>query len=334
MTRLWPDLVARARGLSTHLLSSTALERLRRLQDIRLLTAELERHGFAPAGRGPGALDLAVRRWAATHLALLARWAGTRAGILAVLFEEEDRRAIRAILRGVVARQPPEAMLAGLVPTVQLPERALATLAEQRDVRRVAALLTAWGHPLGPPLVGPASATTPDLFRLEGALARAYATRALRLARRGGHSLVGYVRTVIDLENAWSALALSHTPGADLPEGGFLQGGALLPEASWRQAARAPDAEAAGRELWQAFRSSSLARAFDGEAVSRDRVESDVLPTLILLYVRIAREAPLGAAPIVLFALRLRAEVEDLRRIIWSAALGVPGAVGTAAVAR
>jgi vacuolar-type H+-ATPase subunit C/Vma6 len=39
-----------------------------------------------------------------------------------------------------------------------------------------------------------------------------------------------------------------------------------------------------------------------------------------------ARHAPLGVAPIIAFLVQLRAEVRDLRYIIWRAALGAPSA--------
>lgn len=327
MRSIWPDVTARARGLATHLLRRATLERLAAVGDLRMLATELARYGMVPAAGSAGALDLAVRRAAARRFAVLSRWVAARAGTLAVLLEDEDRRAIRAILRGVTAGLSPEATLAGVLPTPQLPERALAALAEQRDIRRVVALLAAWGHPLGAPLHASASSLTPDLFRVECALAAAYAARALRRARGGGPVLVGYARSLIDLENAWSALALARTPGSEGSTGVFLPGGARLMRPLWMEAAGAGDVGAAGERLRRAFHPSPLARAFSADSLGSDRVESEALGILIVTYTRMAREAPLGAAALVLFTLRVRAEVIDLRRVIWGAAFGV--AAGT-----
>ncbi len=149
----------------------------------------------------PAALELALRRAAADRLRLLARWCGPRVAILAVLFEDEDRRSLRALLRGSLQHAPAEARLAGLVPTPTLPERALRELANQATPAAVAALLTAWRNPYGSVLLAAASAAQPDLFTLELLVNRTFAARASRAARGTG-LLADYVRDAIDLENA------------------------------------------------------------------------------------------------------------------------------------
>ena len=99
------------------------------------------------------AFALAVRRKAAARMRLLARWAGGRDAVLAVVFEEEDRRSLRALLRGAVQGARAEERLEDLIPTPLLPERALAELARQARPAAIAALLTAWQNPYGPALL-------------------------------------------------------------------------------------------------------------------------------------------------------------------------------------
>ena len=188
MTTRWEDLNARARGLGTHLLSGPQLNALAMAADIAALGEALRRLGY-PLEEGaasPGALELALRRMAAGRLHILARWCGPRVGVLAVWFEDEDRRSLRAMLRGAVQHAPADTRLAGLVPTPALPERALRELANQPTPAAVAALLTAWRNPYGSALLAAASVAQPDLFTLEILVNRTFAQRATRAARGGG----------------------------------------------------------------------------------------------------------------------------------------------------
>ena len=147
MKARWEDLATRARGLATHLLGRADLDGLARAESLDALADVLRARGFLPAGgpATPGALELAVRRMAGARLAVLAAWGHARNTLLAVVFEDEDRRSLRALLRGAVRAAPPEERLAGLIPTPGLPERALAELAGQPTPGAIAALLTAWG---------------------------------------------------------------------------------------------------------------------------------------------------------------------------------------------
>ena len=63
----WGDVLARARGLATHLLPRRDLDALVRAPDLATLGAELRRAGFSvnEGERSPAALELAVRRRAA-----------------------------------------------------------------------------------------------------------------------------------------------------------------------------------------------------------------------------------------------------------------------------
>lgn len=324
----WEDVNARARGLATHLLSRAELETLSRVPDLEALAADLGRLGYPVAEEDvrPAALDLSLRRVAAARLKILTWWCGPRTAVLAVLFEDEDRRSLRAVLRGAVQGVSPEARIAGLVPTRALPERALQELARQSKAGAVAALLVAWRNPYGAALLPEASAEHPDLFKLELQLNRAYAARALRASRRAGRSglLVDYVREVIDLENAYTAFVLA-AEGKDVtPKDAFLPGGERLSLAAFEAAAAAGDVSAAVRTLGASFAGTPLAPVFARHGGEPVQLEDAALRIRIRRLVLAARTEPLGPAPLLAYALRLRAEILDLRRIIWGVALAAP----------
>jgi vacuolar-type H+-ATPase subunit C/Vma6 len=323
----WEDLDARARGLATHLLGRAELQALAQAPD-RAALAEALRHRGYPVEEGEptaAALELALRRVAGQRLGVLARWSGVRADALTVLFEDEDRRSLRALLRGAVQGAAAEARLAGLVPTPTLPERALRELAQRDKPAAIAALLTAWRNPYGSALLAVASAAQPDLFRLELLLNRTFAARALRAARHTG-PLAAYVRETIDLENAFSALVLA-AEGKDVtPKDAFLPGGERLSIAAFEIAAAAGDVAEATRRLAASFAGTALARAFDGRAGDTAQLEATVLRIRVRELMHAMRVTPLGPAPVLAYVLRLRAEMEDLRRIIWGVALAAPRA--------
>jgi vacuolar-type H+-ATPase subunit C/Vma6 len=190
--------------------------------------------------------------------------------------------------------------------------------------------LVSLGHPFGVALVEEAGRPHPDLLRLDLALNGQYAMRSMRAVRRAPtadsvrRDLMQLVRDRIDLENASTALQLaaqrSSTDAAEF----YLAFGKQLDRASFLAAASATGAAGAASVLRRAFRGSSMAPVFRNllltsfeEAALRDeqRRAADA-----------ARRAPLGVAPIIAFLARLRAEVRDLRYIIWRAALGAPPA--------
>ncbi len=323
----WEDLDARARGLATHLLGRAELQALAQAPD-RVALAEALRHRGYPVEEGETtaeALELALRRVAALRLRILARWSGVRADALTVLFEDEDRRSLRALLRGAVQGAAAEARLAGLIPTPTLPERALRELAQRDKPAAIAALLTAWRNPYGSALLSVASAAQPDLFRLELIVNRTFAARALRAARHTA-PLAAHVRETIDLENAFSALVLA-AEGKDVtPKDAFLPGGERLSIAAFEVAAAAGDPAEAMRRLAASFAGTALARAFHGRAGDPAQLEATVLRIRVRALVQAMRLTPLGPAPVLAYALRLRAEMEDLRRIIWGVALAAPRA--------
>jgi vacuolar-type H+-ATPase subunit C/Vma6 len=326
----WDDLNARARGLSTHLLDRSALLGLSRAPDLAALADELARCGVPldpSLAASPAALELAARRVAARRLRTLARWAGRREELLAVLFEDEDRRSISALLRGAVQRAPAEQRLSGLLPTPALPERALQELAGQPGPAQVAALISAWHHPLAAALGTSTRSAEPDLLRIEQALSMAFAQRALANARRAGRrgSLYRHVQRVIDLENLWTALALTgekQVPVRDY----WVPGGDAVPLSRMEAAIATEDLVAAGRVLARGFTGSALQAVLGEIDRSAENLEGRALAAWIEDLRHGARREPLSAIPLLLYALRLRAEVLDIRWLIWGAALHAPPA--------
>ncbi len=333
MSPAWEDLAARARGLEGRLLGRAALERMAAAGEPGLFLRALRDtdYGAVPLPERPGTadVDLAVRRLAAARLRLLARRAGGRARTLAVILEDEDRRSVRALLRGAVGGGPSEQRLAGLLPTPSLPEAVLEELAALGTTGEIAGMLVAVGSPYGRPLLPEARSARPDLAALERALSRTWAARSVRSARGTGTDLCDYVRMVIDAENAVEAISTARAgegPGAG--DASFLTGGGLIDPGVFRAARRAEDAQAASRVLSPSLSRTPLAGLVRTGAEGRGSMEDAVLRGLLREWSRRARLRPLGPAPVLLFVLRLRAEVIDLRRILWSAVLGVaPAAV-------
>ena len=137
MTARWEAPNARARGLGTHLLSDEAMSALATAPDLAAMVALLEAAGIVIPEEGrltPLAIELGIRRAAADELQRLARWFGDRSAAPGLIFADEDRRSLRAMIRGAAAGASAEARLVGLIPTPNLPERVLAELARQPRV--------------------------------------------------------------------------------------------------------------------------------------------------------------------------------------------------------
>jgi len=324
----WEDLATRARGLAPHLLDGTQLDALARVPDSGALADALRPLGFLlpdAAAVTPELLELAVRRTAAARLRTLARWAGGRNAVLAVIFEDEDRRSLRALLRGAVQGAPPHERLAALIPTPALPERALAELAGLPTPRAITALLTAWGNAYGSALSAAAAATHPDLLALEYQLNRTFAARALRGARSArSRELTEFVRETIDLENACTALVLAGAE-PDIPaRPAFLSGGRRLSLAAFLDAVGARQPGDAGGRLAASLGPGRLAAAFLRRAGEPAALEELLLRERSAALHERARRDPAGPATVLQYILDLRTEVLALRRIIWGVALTAP----------
>ena len=330
MARYFGDISVRARGLRTHLLPSSDLERLARATSLLTLQRELSALGLvrSEAPATPASLEKGIRHHAASRMRVLERWCSDdRRLAFSVLFEDEDRRSIQAILRGTEQGVASEARMAGLVPTSSLSERALLTLASQPTPADVVRMLLLWNHPFGLPLVEAASRARPSLFEIEVALERAFARRASSRAREGGAQLIEYVGQIIDLMNAWSALLHFVERDPRIVELTFVEGGQWLTRDALERLMGLPTLEDVGRELAWELRKSGLGSAFAGGIDDLAGLEGAVLRAQIDWLKRSLRIDPSGAAPVIGFAIELRAEVLNLRRIIWGVALRAPSAL-------
>ncbi len=327
MSALWGDVNARARGLGTHLLSRARLAGLAEAPDLTALATRLADAGVPPSAEGvptPADLELSARREAARRLHVLARWLGARTGLLTVVFDEEDRRSVRAMLRGAAAGIPAGARLAGLIPTPSLSERALKELASRTNPREVAMLLALWAHPFGASLLAATDAQHPDLARMELALHRTFAARAVGGARRGGKALRAYVAETVDLLNVDAALLLAGGEH-ELPlEEVFVDGGTALTRAAWLHAASAPGRTEAASVLATALDQTGFEDAVRLAGRDPHRSERLLLQHRLRTWHRRARQDPLGAAPVLEYVLRLRAQLLQLRALVWATALGMP----------
>ena len=322
----WGDLITRARGLSGHLLRPGQLAPLCAAGSVAALAAQLSALRLIPTP-ATGALsdehsiELALRRRAGAGLDTLARWAGSRSSRLAPLYDDEDRRTLRALVRGAIGGVSPEARLAGLIATPALPLRALEQLAHAGNISTIAALLVTWGHPFGAVLATEARRHRPDLLQIEMALVRTLAERGREAGRAADGAMRHFVERVIDLENVRAALVLADHPADIEPASVFVEGGALVTLDDLLFAASSKRRAELVARLAPRVRGTPLAAALEaGERPADDAA----LEALAAELQRLARNEPLGLAPVILLVLRQRVELRALLRILWSISLGVP----------
>ncbi len=332
----WEDVNARARGLGSRLLAPEVITGLSQVRGVGALGRALAARGVIPeesAARNAIELGLALRRAAGREVLVLRRWLGPRNATLAVALDAEDRRSRRALIRGAADGAPPDARLAGLVPTPGLPERLLMELARRASIREQAVLLVAAGHPCGAAVLAAASDPEPDLFRIELAIARTLAERALLGSRGGGRFLREYVATRIDHDNCRTALVLA-AAGAEEPAAPlFLPGGSIRPE-ELERAAATRDPVSAARVLGEATAAPApgLAPVLLRHATAPAELEGALEDRAVAMVEREARLNPLGPAPVLLFLHRLQRQSVALARLLWSADLGVLPAPAVAGV--
>jgi len=230
----WGPLNARSRGLGSSLLPPDVQREAASSDSTGELAGRLARAGYPPDGgelpSTPEGLDRAVSRVTGWRLALLHRWAGDLRDRLPVVFEAEDRRSIRALLRGAAEGAAPERRLRGLVPTPTLPRRALQEMAGAGAPEVLTERLRDEGHPLAEALAGTA-ATAPassGLFEAEMALDRAFARRATSAASPDS-DLRDFAARRVDRANAWTLLEAGRSAGERDPEGLRMPGGNAFP---------------------------------------------------------------------------------------------------------
>jgi vacuolar-type H+-ATPase subunit C/Vma6 len=317
---------ARVSGLGSHLLSSETLAGLAGLHTLQELSRGLAAAGVLPEevpAPTAATLELALRRWAAGEVRVVRRWLGSRAEVIAVALDAEDRRSLRALVRGAAAGVHAEARLAGLVPTPTLPDRLLRELAGRSSVREQAALLLMAGHPSGPALLAASAGTEPDLFAVELALSRAFAERASSGARRGGGFLRAYVEDLIDAANCRTALLLANRASGKPAESAFIPGGRRLTYPRFAAAATAADPTAAARRLGAIYDGGPEAEALLRHAAEPAALETVMERAETERLRQAARLDPLGPAPLLVYFRRLRRQMVALGEIVWALDLGV-----------
>lgn len=325
----WTEVAVRARGLATHLIPRERLAALASVRPISTLVSaigeaspELARF-LPPEASDAAAVERALRRAAAARLRVLRRWAtGRRRRALAVLLDDEDRRSLRAIVRGALGGVPAEARLVGLVPTPSLPERALATLARQATLGEVASLLRAWGSSYGNALEAQASRPHPDPYLVQVALDQEFARRARR-ASRGQRLLRRYVRLRIDGENAVTAVTIAGASLGHAADDSFVPGGRWLDRTLFVRAATCGIPEQSVELLAEELGATPIGRQLPAPT-HWWTIEDAMLRGLVRHYRAVVRRDPISLADVILYALRLRAEVRDVARLVWGAALEAP----------
>jgi len=326
----WDDLASRARGLGAHILDPAALQRMAASPDPGRLASGLRNTPYGPwipvPRPAPSQLEDALRRRESDALQILARWAGPgRLRLLAPLFEDEDLRSLRVLLRAAVAGLPEEERTRGLLPTPGLPERRLEEASRAGGLGALAGLLGRWEHPLARAVAGPAQEEAlraePDLFRLEDTLTRAWATRVRDAVSGGPRELRTFVRETLDETNLLTASARVRSP-AGASGTLFLDGGVWLGVDAFREAVETDDRDASAGRLRVALTGTPLEGLPPSGALFS--LEEVVLTRAVERWRERARQGPVGPGPVVHFWLRLRREVRALRRLIWAGALGAP----------
>lgn len=324
----WDDVNARARGLGTHLLTREDLSALSGARSWEEFLLRLVARGYPLPSAAPVAdaeqLDRTIGDVTAARLAVLSRWLGDRQDALGVVYELEERQAVRALLRGVVQGLSPGGRLHAVTPTPTLPRAALQQLATATSPIDLAKGLLKLGHPAGRALdVALARPVVPGLLGLELAITRTFAVRATRAARRGGRVLCSFIAWVLDLENAWALLQAPEW-GAEVQAGDiWLPGGRLLPLKRFTDIASAEPGQVR-TALASAFSGSPFADLFAVSDQAGAGVERRVLEALIAWSSALVRVQPLGPAGVLLVVMRIRAEAHDLRALAWGIALGAP----------
>ncbi len=330
-----PALLARARGLRRRLAPLEDLVALAGIESPEALLAALVQRRLLPVA-APGrndaeALEIGYRQRAAEMLGILERWRGRGRDVLALVFAEEERRSLRALLRGAAAGIAPEARLAGLVPTAELPLRRLEELARLADPLAVATRLAAFGWPDAPGIAAAAAATLPDLGVVERLLRARFGTRLRSVAASGDAELRRAVELAIDLDNASAAAALAGFGTGSTED--FLAGGREVPRELFVRASESAGAGAALALLARAFADRAIAAALQASLTSPARLGEKLVAARLRSAAAAARRDPLGSSPLLELALALRAEGLAIARLAWGFALEAPAAERRGALA-
>ena len=321
----WTSLVARTRGLATHLLSESALRNIESCVTLRSLATRLVESGYPvpepESTSTPADIELACRRIAAARIGVLERWALGEGDLLLPFTLAEDMRSIRTLIRGAVGSGgvSADARVRGLIPTARLPVRALAQLAGIDDPIAIGATLVAWRHPLARAVTAD-QLREADLLRLDCRLLDAWARASMKVAQQHGlRSIRRYVVETIDVANAVTARLLAEQRSDVEPAELFVQGGARIAVADLVAAAASHDVERIAARVRLTGPDAVLETALSAALL---HFENDLLVARIAAARRESRRDPLDPAVVALFFLRLRAEQGRIIRAAWSCALG------------
>ena len=326
----WDDVNARARGLATHLLDRGALAGLATAPDWPAFISRITSLGYPLDLSGgamvdPPAFDRAVSLVAAGRLNLLGRWLAKREAVLAVVLEDEERRTVRALLRGAAQGASPGARLRAVMPTPHLPFRVLERLARASSVPELVRDLVKLGHPAGRALQEVLRhATAPDLRSLEWSLSRLFSERAIRLARPGGPVVRRFAAELVDQENVWTLLLAAPLDGGASADQDFLPGGARLTCQEFSRLRVERDSERLLRELRALLKGTALGQALAADPLDLPALEPRAAAARIAWLRGVSRRDPLGPAVVLAVMERIRAEARALRAIAWGVAFGAP----------
>ena len=136
--------------------------------------------------------------------------------------------------------------------------------------------------------------------------------------------MVEYVRQVIDLMNAWSALLHFAEREPKLVDLTFIEGGEYITRPVFERLMGVSTREEVEKELARQLRDSALAPVFRQAIDEIAALESAALRAQIAWQHRSMRIDPGSAAPVIGFVIELRAQALSLRRVIWGVALRAP----------
>jgi|KBSMisStandDraft_5_1062788.scaffolds.fasta_scaffold175105_3 vacuolar-type H+-ATPase subunit C/Vma6 len=333
MTATEIGVVARAKGLAGRLVPRQTLETLATVEKFEAFVQSLSRLGSAidPIGEPADvfAVERAIARTASRHLWTLYRWQERTPGVVDVFAAHQDRRSLRALLRGAAGGASPEARARGLLPTALLPQGALTDLAHQPSPSAVVQRLFLLAHPDASRLL-PLVETSPiDLLAVDEALLAGFANRACRIAVRADEALREFVRMLIDAGNAQNALLVAGEP-VDVDRSTlFVHGGRWFPVDAFLAVTRAASFQQAVTVLTAAIAHSPLALSVPLVATDVADVDRTFVVTILQWLARASRLDPLSTAPLLRVLLLVEAQSRDLRTLAWGVALGTPPSLRT-----
>lgn len=330
-------LIARTHGLRARLLQHHQLESLAQARDLESMAHKLAQLGIPVLYRGdsaenrrltPNQIELGITARQATLFSLLERWGRGHAPVEVILLELEAE-GIRRLLRAALGGIPSERRSQGAIPTCRLSPQLITELAKAPTLRDAVTALRARQHPFAPLLESLAGALAPDPLALDLTLLQCWAN-ASRMVLGGGvqrwnswkQETQEYLALKLDLANWWSAWALAAARTELAAEELFLPGGRYSKLEHLRRA------QIEGAAGLSAVLAGTLQRTPFAEwyrtGLRPAQLERGFQQILLTLYRGKAHREPLSSAIIFLFALRLRAENRELRRLVWAHALG-PG---------